>query len=87
MYLAVKKSFGKNNAAEVLRSISDIFTTRINNQYAVSAYFVQDYSRLRDPQMVRFNPSSRFAKIDASLIKRKKISRSGAFGFFSTYLA
>ncbi len=71
MDLAVKKSFLKNNAASVSLSISDIFKTRIQSQYSSSAYFTQQYSRLRDPQMVRLNLSYRFGKIDASLFKRK----------------
>jgi hypothetical protein len=71
MDLAVKKSFLKNNAASVSLSINDIFGTRINSQYSSSEYFVQNYSRLRDPQMVRLNLSYRFGKVDASLFKRK----------------
>ncbi|MEO6723309.1 MAG: outer membrane beta-barrel protein [Ferruginibacter sp.] len=71
MDLAVKKSFLKNNAASVSLSISDIFKTRISSQYSSSDFFVQDYSRLRDPQMIRINFSYRFGKIDAFLFKRK----------------
>ncbi|MEJ7586825.1 MAG: TonB-dependent receptor [Ferruginibacter sp.] len=71
MDLAVKKSFLKNNAASVSLSISDIFKTRIQSQYSSSTYFIQQYSRLRDPQMIRLNLSYRFGKIDASLFKRK----------------
>ncbi len=71
MDLAVKKSFLKNNAASVSLSINDIFKTRITSQYSSSAYFTQDYTRLRDPQMFRLNLSYRFGKIDASLFKRK----------------
>jgi outer membrane receptor protein involved in Fe transport len=71
MDLAVKKSFLKNNAASVSLSINDIFKSRITSQYSSSEYFVQNYDRLRDPQMVRLNFSYRFGKIDASLFKRK----------------
>ncbi|MEO6229447.1 MAG: TonB-dependent receptor [Ferruginibacter sp.] len=71
MDLAVKKSFLKNNAASVSLSINDIFKTRISSQYSSSEYFIQNYDRLRDPQMVRLNFSYRFGKIDASLFKRK----------------
>ena len=71
MDLAVKKSFLKNNAAAVSLSISDIFRTRVSDQYSSSEYFTQTYNRLRDPQMVRLNLSYRFGKIDASLFKRK----------------
>lgn len=69
--LAVKKSFLKNNAASVSVSINDIFKTRISSQYSSSNYFIQNYSRLHDPQMVRLNLSYRFGNMDASLFKRK----------------
>ncbi|MDQ6889977.1 MAG: outer membrane beta-barrel family protein, partial [Bacteroidota bacterium] len=71
MDLAVKKSFLKNNAASVSLSINDIFRTRISSQYSSSSYFIQNYSRLRDPQMVRLNLSYRFGNMDASLFKRR----------------
>ncbi|MEO6290790.1 MAG: outer membrane beta-barrel protein [Ginsengibacter sp.] len=71
MDLAFKKSFLKNNAASVSLSINDIFKTRINSQYSSSDYFIQTYSRLRDPQMFRLNLSYRFGNVDASLFKRK----------------
>ena len=71
MDLAVKKSFLKDNAASVSLSINDIFRTRVSDQYSSSDYFIQDYSRLRDPQMIRLNLSYRFGKLDASLFKRK----------------
>ncbi|MEO6549439.1 MAG: outer membrane beta-barrel protein [Ferruginibacter sp.] len=73
MDLAVKKSFLKNNAASVTLSINDIFKTRKQSQYSSSQYFTQEYTRLRDPQMVRLNLSYRFGKIDASLFKRKSM--------------
>jgi len=77
--LAVKKSFLKNDAASVTFSISDIFKTRRSEQYSYSNYFVQTYSRLRDPQMFRLNFAYRFGKIDMSLFKRKVNSNtSGA---------
>ncbi|GAC1439909.1 MAG: outer membrane beta-barrel family protein [Sediminibacterium sp.] len=69
--IAIKKTFLKDNAAAVTLSVSDIFKTRVADQYSTSAYFVQDYSRLRDPQMIRLNFSYRFGKIDMSLFKRK----------------
>ena len=71
MDMAIKKTFLKNNAAAVSLNISDIFRTRINSQYSYSDYFVQQYDRLRDPQMFRLNFSYRFGKIDFSLFKRK----------------
>lgn len=71
MDLAFKKTFLKNNAAAVSLNISDIFRTRTINQYSYSDYFIQQYDRLRDPQMFRINFSYRFGKIDFSLFKRK----------------
>ncbi|MEN9570947.1 MAG: hypothetical protein RL172_2178 [Bacteroidota bacterium] len=71
MDIAIKKTFLKNDAAAVTLSISDLFRTRISEQYSYSDYFTQTYSRLRDPQMVRLNLSYRFGKMDMSLFKRK----------------
>lgn len=71
MDFAIKKSFLKNNAASVSLNISDIFRTRVNSQYSYSDYFIQNYDRLRDPQMFRLNFSYKFGKIDFSLFKRK----------------
>jgi len=73
--LAVKKSFLKNDAASVTFSINDIFKTRRSEQYSYSEYFVQNYSRLRDPQMFRLNFAYRFGKIDMSLFKRKNMKQ------------
>lgn len=78
MDLAVKKTFLKNNAAAVSVSISDIFKTRVSEQYSSSDYFTQDYYRLRDPQMIRLNVSYRFGKVDASIFKRKNNNTGGA---------
>lgn len=69
--LAIKKSFLKNDAASVTFSINDIFKTRKAEQYSYSEYFVQTYSRIRDPQMFRINFAYRFGKMDMSLFKRK----------------
>lgn len=69
--LAIRKSFLKNNVASATLSFSDIFRTRSFNQHSESNYFIQDYNRLRDPQMVRFTLSYRFGKMDALLFKRK----------------
>jgi ferric enterobactin receptor len=71
MDLAVKKSFLKNNAASVSISVNDIFRTRTSSQYSSSNYFIQNYSRLRDPQMFRLNLSYRFGNMDVSLFKRR----------------
>ena len=69
--IAVRKSFLKNNAASVSLSFSDIFRTRIQDQYSVSPYFIQDYSRLNNPQTVRVNFTYHFGKMDMSLFKRQ----------------
>lgn len=75
--LAFKKSFLKNNAASITLSLNDIFRTRINEQYSYSEYFMQNYSRLRDPQMARLTFTYRFGKMDLSLFKRKNLKSMG----------
>jgi len=75
---AVSRSFFKNDAASLSVSISDIFRTRTSNQHSESAYFIQDYNRLRDPQLVRINFTYRFGKMDVSLFKRKNMNSSGS---------
>ena len=74
--LAVKKTFMKNDALSVSLSISDIFRTRKSEQYSYSDYFIQNYTRLRDPQMFRLNLAYRFGKMDMSLFKRKNNNQS-----------
>jgi outer membrane receptor protein involved in Fe transport len=69
--IAVKKTFLKNNAASVGLSFSDIFRTRIQDQYSTSQYFIQNYSRLNNPQMLRLNLTYNFGKLDVSLFKRQ----------------
>jgi ferric enterobactin receptor len=77
--IAIKKTFLKNDAASISLSVNDIFKTRRTDQYSESAYFIQNYSRLRDPQMVRLNFTYKFGKIDMSLFKRKvNTNTSGA---------
>ena len=71
--MAVKKTFLKNNAASATLSFSDIFRTRVNEQFSQSRYFIQNYSRLRDPQMVRLTLTYRFGQMDMSLFKRKNL--------------
>ena len=58
---------------QLLLSFSDIFRSRKQQQHSESQYFIQDVSRLRDPQMVRLNLAYRFGKIDMSLFKRKNM--------------
>jgi outer membrane receptor protein involved in Fe transport len=80
MDLAASRSFLKGDAATISVSMSDIFRTRWSKQYSESAYFVQDYNRLRDPQLVRVNLSFRFGKMDVSLFKRKSLNNGAAEG-------
>jgi ferric enterobactin receptor len=75
--LAIRKSFLKNNAASATLSFNDIFKTRRQEQYSYSEYFEQNYSRLRDPQMVRLTLTYRFGKMDMSLFKRKNLKTDG----------
>ena len=76
--IAVRKSFLKNNAATVSVSMNDIFRTRTQAQYSESPYFIQNYSRLNNPQMVRVNFTYHFGKMDMSLFKRQNNKASGA---------
>lgn len=69
--LALKKSFLKSKALSATIGVTDIFRTRKTDQYSYSAYFTQNYTRLRNPQMIKLNLAYRFGKIDASLFKRK----------------
>jgi ferric enterobactin receptor len=75
--LAVKKSFLKNNAASLTVSMTDIFRTRWSDQYSQSAYFAQEYDRLKDPQLVRVVFAYRFGKMDLNLFKRKSMNGQG----------
>ena len=76
--IAVKKSFLKNNAASISVSMSDIFRTRIQDQYSISPYFIQNYSRLNNPQIVRINFTYHFGKMDVNLFKRQNNKANGA---------
>lgn len=75
--VAIKKTFLKNNAASVTLSFSDIFRTRKQFQYSQSDYFIQDYYRLRDPQMIKLNFTYRFGQMDMSIFKRKNMKNAG----------
>jgi len=68
--LAVKKTFLSGKMA-VTASFNDIFRSRKQDQYTYSTYFTQEYSRLRNPQMLRLNLTYNFGKVDVSLFKRK----------------
>jgi hypothetical protein len=75
--LAIKKSFLKNNAASVTVSMTDIFRTRWSDQFSQSAYFSQEYDRLKDPQLVRVVFAYHFGKMDLNLFKRKDMNSQG----------
>ncbi|MFL5787262.1 MAG: outer membrane beta-barrel protein [Flavisolibacter sp.] len=77
---AIKKTFLKNNAGALTLSFSDIFRTRIQNQHSESLVFIQDYSRLNNPQNIRLTFSFRFGKMDMSLFKRKNMNSNGMGG-------
>jgi outer membrane receptor protein involved in Fe transport len=76
--VAVKKSFSKNNALSVTLSMSDIFRTRIQDQYSESPYFIQNYTRLNNPQMFRISLAYHFGKMDVNLFKRQNLKASGS---------
>lgn len=71
--IAIKKTFLKNDAASLSLSVNDIFATRKFLQHSESDYFVQDYSRLTNPRMVRLNFSWRFGKFDTDIFRRKNL--------------
>jgi len=75
---AISKSFLKNDAANISVSMGDIFRTRWSKQHSASPFFIQDYNRLRDPQLVRVNFTWRFGKLDVSIFKRKNLNSSGS---------
>jgi outer membrane receptor protein involved in Fe transport len=68
--LAVKKSLLKNKLS-VMVSWNDILRSRKQDQVTYSTYLSQEYSRLRNPQVVRLSVTYNFGKIDASLFRRK----------------
>jgi len=68
--LGLKKTL-LNNKITLMLSYNDIFKSRIQDQYSYSEYFVQDNRRIRNPQLLRFNFTYNFGKVDASLFHRK----------------
>jgi outer membrane receptor protein involved in Fe transport len=68
--LAVKKTFLSGKMA-LTASINDVFRSRKQDQYTYSTYFTQEYTRMRNPQMLRLNLTYNFGKVDVSLFKRK----------------
>jgi outer membrane receptor protein involved in Fe transport len=70
---ALRWTFMKNDMASLSLSVNDIFASRRFTQHTENEYFVQDYSRLVNPQLVRLNFSWRFGKIDTDLFRRKNL--------------
>jgi hypothetical protein len=60
-----------NNKLSLMLSWNDIFRSRRQDQYTYSGYLTQEYTRLRNPQMLRLAVTYNFGKVDASLFKRK----------------
>ena len=75
--IAVKKTFFKNQTGSLTVNMTDIFRTRWSDQYSESAYFTQEYNRLKDPQLVRVVFAYRFGKMDLNLFKRKNMNTQG----------
>jgi len=70
---ALRWTFMKADMASLSLSVNDIFGTRRFTQHTENEYFVQDYSRLVNPQLVRLNFSFRFGKMDTDLFRRKNV--------------
>ncbi len=70
---SVRKSFGKADAMSISLSCNDIFASRKTLQHSESDLFVQDYSRLVNPQLFRLNFNWRFGKLDTDLFRRKNL--------------
>ena len=69
--IAIRKDFLKEKRGSVTISMNDLFRSRVYSTYSESTYFVQEFSRRRDWQVLRLNFSYRFGKFDVSLFKRK----------------
>lgn len=61
--IALKKEFLKGKLVTTL-AVSDVFRSRKQQQYTYSDAFTQDYSRLKNPQLVRLNFSYNFGKLE-----------------------
>jgi outer membrane receptor protein involved in Fe transport len=75
--IAVKYSFLKQKTASLTASMTDIFRTRGSDQFSVAKGFVQEYDRLKDPQLFRLVFAYRFGKMDLNLFKRKSMNGQG----------
>jgi outer membrane receptor protein involved in Fe transport len=82
--MAIKQDFTWKGGNTVTASLSmnDIFKTAYYKTYSTSDFgngqsFDQVTNKIRDPQILRFNISYRFGKIDATLFKRKDTKSEG----------
>jgi len=75
--IAVKYSFLKQNAATITASMTDIFRNRSSDQFSFADGFVQEYDRLKDPQLFRLVFAYRFGKMDLNIFKRKSMNGQG----------
>ncbi|MEO0581557.1 MAG: outer membrane beta-barrel protein [Bacteroidota bacterium] len=71
--VSVRKSFW-NRKANITVSASDIFATRRSGTVTDTDLFFQEFSRIRNPQLIRVNFSYRFGKTDMSLFRRKNMN-------------
>jgi hypothetical protein len=70
---SIRRSFGKTDAASLSLSMNDVFRSGYSSQHSESELFVQDYSRLSNPQRVRLSFNWRFGKMDTDLFRRKNV--------------
>jgi outer membrane receptor protein involved in Fe transport len=68
--IALRKNL-LNNKLVLSLSWNDIFRSRKQDQVTYSTYLTQEYSRMRNPQILRLGVTYNFGKVDASLFKRK----------------
>ena len=74
--LSVKKEFGKNKNMTFTLSMQDVLRTRVQYTHSETDIFIQDTFKRRDWQLVRFNFSWKFGKVDAALFKRKNMKQN-----------
>ncbi|MBO9151546.1 TonB-dependent receptor domain-containing protein [Chitinophaga sp. GCM10012297] len=75
--IAIKKTFGKDQAASLTLGMNDVFRSRKTDMYSEGPGFTQDFYRLNNPQVLKLNFAYRFGKMDLSLFKRKNMKNQG----------
>lgn len=78
MDLSIRRDIIKNKNAQgyagsLTLSMNDLFRTRVYDATTSSDFFVQNITRLRDPQVLRLQFNWRFGKADMSIFKRKNM--------------